>query len=59
MKRYKVTYRYRKDGSAGIYKTDMMYVSSAEFAIPTCIGIYQARGEVSVGVSITIYLFYR
>lgn len=33
MKRYKVTYRYRKDGSAGIYKTDMMYVSSAEFAI--------------------------
>ena len=28
-------------------------------AVPTCIGIYQARGEVSVGVSITIYLFYR
>lgn len=31
--RYKVTYRYRKDGSTGIYKTDMMYASSAEAAI--------------------------
>ena len=33
MKRYKVTYRYRKDGSTGIYKTDIMYASSAEAAI--------------------------
>ena len=33
MKRYKVTYRYRKDGTAGFYKTDMMYVALAEFAL--------------------------
>lgn len=48
--RYKVTYRYRKDGGTPIRKTDVIYAGNAETAIEMLKQHYMEEANDSVNV---------